>query len=165
MTDSQFLFRPIDLAQHAAVCVRFRADSYLCGDGSADRFYARAGPDGRDYLDRLAKYMQDFPGSCVHAWLADEIVGQIETVRDPSDASAGKVNLFYLTPEHRGRGLGRQLEKYALDLFRAAGFNRAWLRVSPTNARALAFYEKHGWLDGGRDEGERGMRVMRKQIV
>jgi GNAT superfamily N-acetyltransferase len=158
------VFREIDLGRHAELCVQFRADSYVCGDGTADRFFAHGGPGGRDYLARLAKYMRDLPGSCVHAWLGGQIVGQVEMVRDPNDPSVGKVNLFYLTPDHRGGGLGAQLERYALDLFRALGCAGVWLRVSPTNARALAFYKKHGWVDVGCGEGAPEMRVMRKQL-
>jgi GNAT superfamily N-acetyltransferase len=165
MADPPLVFREIDLGRHADLCVQFRADSYVCGDGTADRFFARAGPSGRDYLARLSKYMQDLSGSCVHAWLGEQIVGQIEMVRDPSDPSVGKVNLFYLTPDHRGRGLGGQLERYALDFFRARGFGAAWLRVSPTNTRALAFYKKHGWVDVGRDDAVPKMCVMRKQLA
>ena len=164
MADPLLVFRGIDLGRHAELCVQFRADSYVCGEGTSDRFFARAGPGGRDYVARLSTYMRDLPGSCVHARLGDEIVGQVETVRDPGDPSAGKVNLFYLRPDHRGRGLGGQLERYALDLFRGLGFRAAWLRVSPTNARAVAFYRKHGWVDAGRDEGVPDMRVMRKQL-
>ena len=164
MTDPPLIFREIDLGRHAGLCVQFRADSYVCGEGTADRFFARAGPGGRDYLARLSTYMADLPGSCVHAWLGDEIVGQVEMVRDPGYPSAGKVNLFYLRPDHRGRGLGGQLERYALEFFRGLGFRAAWLRVSPTNARAIAFYTKHGWVDAGRDAGVRDMRVMRKPL-
>jgi GNAT superfamily N-acetyltransferase len=86
-------------------------------------------------------------------------------VRDPKDPSLGKVNLFYLRPDHRGRGLGGQLEQYAVDFLRAAGCGGAWLRVSPTNARALAFYRKHGWVDAGRGEDVPEMCIMRKQLT
>ena len=165
MTDAPLLvFREIDLGRDGELCVRFRADSYVCGEGTAERFFARAGPGGRDYLARLAKYMQELPGSCVHAWLGEEIVGQVEMVRDPGDAGVGKVNLFYLRPDCRGRGLGGQLERYAVAFFRGRGFQEAWLRVSPTNGRAVAFYGKHGWVDVGRDEGVGEMRVMRKRL-
>ncbi len=170
MTDPPLVFREIDLGRDAELCVQFRADSYVCGDGTADRFFARAGPGGRDYLARLSKYMQDLPGSCVHAWRSEQIVGQIEMVRNAGagagagDPSVGKVNLFYLRPDHRGRGLGGQLEQYALDFFGALGLGAAWLRVSATNTRAIAFYKKHGWVDVGCDEGVPEMRVMRKQL-
>lgn len=165
MHEPSLIFRPIDLDHHANVCVEFRADSYVCGDGDARRFWATAGPNGQAYLGRLATYMEVLPDSCVHAWLDDELVGQIEMIRDPSDPSAGKVNLFYLRPDHRGLGLGRQLEAYALGYFRDRGFSRAWLRVSSTNRRAIAFYEKHAWVNSGRDTQSPGMNVMRKTLL
>jgi GNAT superfamily N-acetyltransferase len=164
MTEPSLIIREIDLERDGDLCVGFRADSYVCGEGSADRFWAGAGPVGREYLSRLARYMRDLPGSCVHAWHDGQIVGQIEMVRDGSDPAAGKVNLFYLRPDYRGRGLGRQLERYAVEFFRACGFGMAWLRVSPTNGRAIAFYKKNGWVDGGPDPRAPQMHVMRKRL-
>jgi GNAT superfamily N-acetyltransferase len=158
-------FRQIDPDRHADVCVRFRADSYVCGEGTAERFYAGAGPGCRDYLGRLAERNRDLPGSCVHAWMGEQVVGQVEVTRDLSDPAAGKVNLLYLAPEWRGRGLGRHLEAYALDRLRGAGFTRAWLRVSRTNDRAVRFYLKHGWRDAVPDGANRNMRVMEKRIT
>src|SRR4051812_28752916 len=105
MIEQSLIFRAIDLNRHANVCVEFRADSYVCGDGDDRRFWATAGPNGRDYLARLAAYMEALPGSCVHAWLDEQVVGQVEMIRDPNDPSAGKVNLFYLRPDYRGLGL------------------------------------------------------------
>jgi hypothetical protein len=55
MADLALVFRDIDLGRHAELCVQFRADSYVCGEGRADRFFARAGPGGRDYLAPLSK--------------------------------------------------------------------------------------------------------------
>ncbi len=164
MPEAHLVFRAIDLDRHARLCVEFRADSYVCGDGDARRFWATAGPDGAHYLARLAKYMEALPGSCVHAWLDGEVIGQVEMMGDPSDATAGKVNLFYLGPAHRGQGLGAQLEAYALRLLRDGGFTRAWLRVSPGNPRALRFYEKQGWLSAGPDADHPDMLVMRKPL-
>ncbi|WP_442952713.1 GNAT family N-acetyltransferase [Pelomonas sp. BJYL3] len=90
------------------------------------------------------------------------MVGQVEMIRDPEDLSAGKVNLFYLRPDCRGLGLGGQLERYALDCFQGVGLSEAWLRVSASNRRALAFYAKQGWRDAGPDVRFDGLRVMRK---
>lgn len=155
-------FRPIGLDRNGALCVEFRADSYVCGDGDARRFWAAAGPAGEVYLKRLASYMAALPGSCVHAWLGDEIVGQIEMIRDPEDASAGKVNLFYLRADCRERGLGAQLAGHALGFLRESGFSEVWLRVSSSNRRAMAFYARNGWTDRGSDVHFPEMKVMRK---
>lgn len=165
MEESPLVFRAIDLDRHASLCVEFRADSYVCGDGDASRFWATAGPNGQDYLGKLATYMKALSGSCVHAWLDDQIVGQIEMIRDPNSASAGKVNLFYLRPDCRERGLGAQLEAYALGTLRDRSLTSAWLRASSTNHRAIAFYDKHEWINGGRDAHNPEMIVMRKALL
>ena len=159
-----FTFRDIDLPRHAALCVQIRADSYACGDGTPDRFYASAGPAGQHYLAKLAERLRTSPGTQIHAFLDDQVVGQIELIYDSADPAAGKVNLFYLLPAYRHRGLGAQLERYALAHFRARGLTRAWLRVSPTNAPAVAFYRKHAWHDRGPDAKNLPMHIMDKPL-
>jgi GNAT superfamily N-acetyltransferase len=56
---------------------------------------------------------------------------------------------FYLLPEWRGRGLGAHLDRFAVDFLLRAGHRSARLCVSPTNLRAVAFYQKNSWRDLG----------------
>jgi GNAT superfamily N-acetyltransferase len=49
----------------------------------------------------------------VQAYDGDKPVGQIEArTKDMDDGKFGYVNLFYLIPDYRGKGYGRQLEQY-----------------------------------------------------
>lgn len=141
-------FRKIDLMQHAAECVRFRRDSYACSfEDGLERFAKENGPDGAEYLSWLRHRVQEFPSGCVHAWLQGRIVGQIESrIRDDG---SGKVNLFYLVPEARGKGYGRQLNEYIVGVFRDAGVSKLQLSVSTGNQGALGFYRTLGWADKG----------------
>jgi GNAT superfamily N-acetyltransferase len=157
-------FRPIELPRDAALCVAHRADADACGDGNAARFYSEAGPGGERYLEILAPAICDLPGSCVHAVLDGRVVGQVEMMRDRNDATAGRVNLFYLVAAMRGRGLGGQLENYAVNFLRGQGFSRAWLRVASTNTQAMKFYLKHGWSDAGPDPRDPASLVMIKPL-
>ena len=43
-------FQPIDLKQHANVCIRFREDSFVCSFGSAGRFHEADGKGAERYL-------------------------------------------------------------------------------------------------------------------
>ena len=141
-------FRTIDIPTHAAECVRFRRDSYACSfEDGLERFATENGSDGAGYLTWLAERIREFPAGCVHAWLGDRIVGQIES-RLREDGS-GKVNLFYLVPDVRGLGLGQQLHDHVVDVFRGAGVGILQLSVSVANQRALNFYRKLGWKDKG----------------
>jgi len=158
-------FREIDLDHDAETCIRFRVDSFVESFGSAERFYRAAGKGAKDYLAGLDRKNNEWPGSCVHAWLDEEIVGQIEVRREPTDASRAHVLLYYLRSDVRGRGLGEQLDAYVLDLCRTAGVRSATLRVSPGNGRAIAFYRKHGWLDRGQDRDHSEVHLMERVVL
>jgi ribosomal protein S18 acetylase RimI-like enzyme len=155
-------FREIDLDRDAEICIQFRADSFVESFGSAERFYRAAGDGAKDYLEGLRAKNREWPGSCVHAWLDDRIVGQIEARREGTDSSRAHVLLYYLRPELRGLGLGEQLDAYVIRLCRAAGVSAATLRVSPTNSRAMAFYRKQGWHDRGPDPEHLEVHIMER---
>ena len=56
----------------------------------------------------------------------------------------GYVNLFYLTPEYRGKGLGKELIRYAENFFRISNVSEYHLLVAPTNQRAIHLFTKSG---------------------
>jgi RimJ/RimL family protein N-acetyltransferase len=141
-------FKPIDLDRHADLCIQFREDSYICSFGSVDRFHAGEG-GAAGYLRWLQQRMKDLPNSCVHVWLGDTIIGQIELGRWRYDPKVGYVNLFYLVPAYRGQGLGEQLDAYAARFFQRLGCIRVRLSASPTNTAAMQFYRKNNWQDLG----------------
>jgi GNAT superfamily N-acetyltransferase len=165
MNQHSLTFRQVDFDRDGDVCVQFRADAAACGVGTPDGFLSGAGPGGRDYIAAMKSFAADLPGGCVHVWSAGRVIGQVELMRDRADASAGKVNLFYLVPEYRGRGLGKVLERYALGVFSRAGFSRAWLRVAAANDTAVQFYARRGWVDCGADAREPDSRIMRKPVA
>lgn len=142
----QLRFRPIELSRHAALAIEFRRDSYVCSFGTDQIFVEENGADGRGYLEWLQERLLRFPEGHVHAWQGDEIVGQVELL---IGAQGGYVNLFYLRPDARGRGLGDELHDYAVSVFQRRGVRVAGLSVSPTNVRAVRYYERHGWKDVG----------------
>lgn len=123
------------------------------------------GDSVEEYLEWLAKRMIEAPGSCVHIWQRGGIIGQMEMGRFRMDPSIGYVNLFYLIPDCRGRGLGAQLDRYAVDFLRRAGHRAARLCVSPTNLPAVAFYRKHQWQDMGPRADHPEVNYMEKQLV
>jgi ribosomal protein S18 acetylase RimI-like enzyme len=172
--NDRLTFAPIDLGAHADFCGRFRADSFFASFGKTEGFHRKGAqapitlyPGGEsieEYLEWLAKRMSDLPGSCVHAWLDGEIIGQIEMGRFRLDPSIGYVNLFYLIPECRGRGLGAQLDRFAVDFLHLGGYRSARLCVSPTNHRAVAFYQKNAWRDLGPRAERPEVHYMEKQF-
>ena len=158
MKHKQLIFKPIDLHVHASVCVAFRRDSYICSFGE-DGFFNEEGPDGVHYIEWLRLRTAKFPDGHVHAWLGDQIVGQLE-MHILQEPRRGYVNLFYLIEEVRGTGVSGELQGYAMDFMRRHGVPIAQLSVSPANSRALAFYRKHGWRDLGLRPGRDNVNLL-----
>jgi RimJ/RimL family protein N-acetyltransferase len=74
-----------------------------------------------------------------------EPIGQLElTMKQYEGKEIGFVNLYYLTPEKRGKGFSSKLHEYALNFFKARNLKEYHLRVSPSNQNALDFYAKNG---------------------
>jgi ribosomal protein S18 acetylase RimI-like enzyme len=139
-------FTPIDLDRHFGLCVQFLCDALVSSYGTAAQFDVMGGEQG--YLRGLRESLAECPDGFVHVWHDDRLVGQME-MRVPPESRIGVVNLFYLIPEERGGALGAQLQNYAVSFFRRHGAEKARLSVSPSNARALKYYTKHGWRDLG----------------
>lgn len=145
----RLVFRPLRLPDEGALAVHFSEDAFVCSFGTAERFWAEAGRDGRKWVERLAEKLQQDPRNAVNAWLGEDIAGQVVLGSSETQPSAGHVNLYYLVPRCRGRGLAQQLDAYAVDVLRDQGYRIATLNVSPTNGLALRFYLRCGWHDVG----------------
>lgn len=140
---------PIDLARDAGRCIAFRRESYVATFGSDAGMEDEMGTDGATYLDELRRRIAQVPEGNVHLWRAGEIVGQAEMRLLEEDAGVGYVNLFYVLPDERGRGLGRLLHEHAVGVFRARGMRALRLSVAERNGDALAFYRRLGWIRAG----------------
>ncbi|GAA3239962.1 GNAT family N-acetyltransferase [Pseudonocardia petroleophila] len=75
---------------------------------------------------------------------------------DRGDPTVGDLYALYLDPDLWSRGLGTRLHAAALDRLRSGGCTHAGLWVLATNERALRFYHRHGWIDTGRTQVDRG---------
>lgn len=61
-----------------------------------------------------------------------------------------EINDVAVEPALRGRGLGRELLRHALDVARARGCGSARLEVRPSNLPAIALYRSLGFREVGR---------------
>jgi RimJ/RimL family protein N-acetyltransferase len=139
-----FRLAPIDLARDSATCIAFRRDSFFESFGTHEGCDAEMGADGAIYLEKLARRMSEVPEGNSHLWHGDTIIGQTE-MRIADDPGMGYVNLFYLLPEWRKKGLARVLHDHAVAVFAARGLRGIRLSVSRTNDNALRFYRRLGW--------------------
>lgn len=134
-------FRRIDLDKEKERLVEFRRDSYIVSFGNDAGF---VDPDA--YVERIRGWIQHLPDAVVFAEYNGEIVGQVELeLREFEGRQIGYVHLFYLVPAYRDRGLGADMYHYAKSFFQKHGVEEMHLRVSPSNTRAIRFYEKLGF--------------------
>ena len=66
-----------------------------------------------------------------------------------ADAHAAELARLYVQPAFQRRGIGRLLLAEAEGTARAAGCTALWLTAWVGNARALAFYRRHGYRELG----------------
>ena len=87
---------------------------------------------------------------------------------EPADADAARavtarptieLSKVYVLAESHGTGAGAALMRASLDAARASGAASAWLGVNEENARAIAFYERHGFAKVGEKHFVVGGRV------
>ena len=157
-------FRPVDIEQHANICISFREDSFVVSFGNTEKFYEEDGKGAERYIDWLRSKITIDPRTVIHIWYEKEIIGQMELGRLREVPSTGYVNLFYLIEKYRGQGLGIQLDDYAVTYFRELGLRRIRLSVSPTNLQALTYYKKMGWKDLGPSLKHPEVHLMEKNI-
>ena len=74
---------------------------------------------------------------------AGEILGCVGLL--PVDATTCELRKMYLTPDVRGRGLGRCLLDHALARARELGFRRVVLETNTVLVEAIALYRSQGF--------------------
>ena len=105
---------------------------------------------GRGYV----RYLVDAPNAAT--WIAEED-GRMAgfAIVDWNKEKPGLIaylQTIEVTPEQRGRGVGRELLDRAEASARDAGAVSIWLHVDEKNSLAVRIYETHGYSCKGRQE-------------
>jgi GNAT superfamily N-acetyltransferase len=99
---------------------------------------------GCQYLMAEIRYRTGFVREAT--WLIGSSTGYCGTVQGLRErAGLGAIQNLGVTPEHRGRGLGRALLLQSLHGFRRAGMGRAFLEVTAQNEAAVRLYHSLGF--------------------
>ena len=160
--DVNLWFCPMDLSRGAeqesyAAC---REEAWKNLYGTLDRY------DGRGFLADAMIVSRNDPSCVISAMQGRHRVGilQLDPTRD-ANRKAGYISFFYLTPDWRRKGVGVQLIGKAVNVFRPRGRDKLRLVCSETNAAALAFYEKYGFIRTGVDRGAYGKLYQMEKYI
>ena len=138
MTTGPLTFIPVDLNSHENLCVRFSEDAFIESFSDASRFHELDGRGADRYRAWLKDRLAADPTSAVMGIKDSKIIGQVTVGHWKQDPSIGYLKVL--------------------------GFKHARLSVSPTNKRALRFYETHGWRDLGPRAGHPEVHFMEKTL-
>lgn len=75
--------------------------------------------------------------------------------RDPDGSDAGELYTIYVDPGHQGTGVGSELIREGVQFLKSMAYNKATLWVFDRNARAIKYYEQHGWKPTGMSKLEK----------
>jgi ribosomal protein S18 acetylase RimI-like enzyme len=96
-----------------------------------------------------AYLIESCPGLVYVAEVDGSIVGYLALLRQvhPAVESRKPIQLWqiYVVPDFHGAGIAAELLAAALEYARGQSHDVIWLGVSEHNARAVAFYRKHGF--------------------
>lgn len=112
------------------------------------RFYAD-GRFGRAACDRLYELWieRDFRTQFGSVWVAEvqlKAVGYISCLIE--ERNVGRISLFAVDPEYRGRGIGKDLMRRALQWFREESCEVVRVSTQGANLGALRFYVRAGFV-------------------
>ena len=137
-------FRAIDPQTDAATLIRFGRGLYVESLGDARGFIRDYGPRGARFPAWIASCAATDPAFAAFLTEDEAPIG-LAVLGRGHDAKTGHVHHFYVRRAHRGQGFGGLLDDYARVTLARAGFKRARLNVTATNARAIRFYKAQGW--------------------
>ena len=116
------------------------ADAWVSAHGSLAGYFAEP------YLAAARAHHRADPEAVLRIWDGEQAVGLVDLDTEHGrHANYGWITLLYLDEAHRDRGLGVQLLGRALLHYNRMGRDAVRLHVAEDNARALRFYEKHGF--------------------
>jgi ribosomal protein S18 acetylase RimI-like enzyme len=148
-------FEEIDIKKHRDTVVEFRKDSFYVSFGDTTGF-----GEEEEYLRWLDEKIRNFPGGFVLVKEDGNYIGQLElTIRKYESNDIGYVNLYYLIPEMRRQGKGKELHNYAKQFFENNRVTEYHLRVSPSNTTAIKFYRTIGMEEVGREVDRKVIRM------
>ena len=153
--------KPFDKKGHPFEVRSCHFEDYLCLEEMYDSFTPKAMFQGMPPLEKEAcrKWIKGLleAGENFLAWREGRVVGH--SVLLPDMRKGDGEYLIFVSRPNRGRGVGSELTRMAIETCKALELNAIWLTVDAYNFRATKLYGKYGFEFSAahRSESERVM--------
>ena len=115
-------------------------------DDIAAQFAKDETPAGRQKLENRKESYAD---PTIHTWVAKDSDTIIGFCSGKKGDDSNRIWSIYILPEHQGRGVGKLL--MTASLIWLGDDKDIYLDVASYNAKAIAFYERFGFVESGRE--------------
>lgn len=142
---------PDEVERLRALSIRTFMETFAALNSEADmRSYVQE----RLSTERLMAELRDTGSSFFFAQVDDELAGYLKLNRGAAqtDARPGntvEVERIYVLEEFQGRRIGQALFAHAVAIAEGAQATELWLGVWEQNSKAIAFYERNGFVHFG----------------
>lgn len=157
--DTNFYFVPFDSENDRTLYDAFRRDAWICAHGNEKGF-------DEGYFDFAKRHAAESKRAVSFAVFEGDKCGLLELdIQRGSDEKIGWITFLYVTEKYRGEGVAVSLIGEAVSVYRGLGRKKLSLNVAEENGRAIAFYEKYGFVKTGSIDGSVGkLFIMEKEI-
>ena len=143
---------------------RFRADEWRTyrelrlralvdsPDAFGSTYEREAARPEADWKDRLAEGVTESGQMPVVALVGETPVGLAWGRVDERDRTVAHLFQVWVSPEHRGQGVGQSLTSAVIEWARDVGVRALRLGVTPSHPAALHLYRRTGFVDAGPPE-------------
>ena len=140
--------------------IRYRKDTWQVVYGTLKGF------DGSGFWLDAQRTIGPDPEAMVVGYLNGTPAGMIQ-LSPGRDAArgVGYIPFLYLREPFRHQGLGIQLIGHAVSFYRKRGRTKLQLSVAPTNANALGFYRKYGFVQAKKHRGLFGSLLLLEKDI
>ncbi|WP_102275552.1 GNAT family N-acetyltransferase [Cytobacillus massiliigabonensis] len=133
--------RVVNFENDKNILIQFRKDTEIENTGTLDGF------DFKAYLNRVRERVNKLPIGQLIIEKDNIPVGQMGFgITNYESIEIGYVDLLYLLPDYRGKGLGKELIRYADKFFSEINVSEYHLRVSSNNHIAINLYTHLGMV-------------------
>jgi len=153
-----FRIRPYDPATDRDLVLGWLIEAVAIGiDCPVDASHQK-----QHYFPELNRTQARDPRFVSMAMSGGRAVGLVDAFPMPPNPRKAFMRFLYVLPKLRGAGIADRLVTYSDGLLGGMGCREILLDVRAGNARAVAFYRRHGW--GLRNQREGGFLRMRREI-